>query len=115
MRIVIPTLLAFLAAAAPAYAADPPDAGAVTLSLVRQNAREVALAGSFNQWDREQHKLTGPDPKGRWTITLPLAPGRYEYLFVVNGIDWVPDPAAPSVSDGLGGRNSILLVPGPDR
>lgn len=117
MPIVIPTILALLAAAAPAFAADPPasDAGAVTLSLVLQNAREVALAGSFNQWDRERHKLAGPDPKGRWTITLPLAPGRYEYLFVVNGTDWVPDPAAPSVSDGLGGKNSVLLVPDPER
>ena len=106
-----------LAATLPVFAAalPVPDSGAVTFSLVRQDAREVALAGSFNHWDREQHRLSGPDRNGRWTITLPLAPGRYEYLFVVNNTDWVPDPAAPSVSDGLGGKNSVLLVPDRER
>jgi hypothetical protein len=42
MRIVIPYILAFLAATVPAFAADPPapDA-AVTFSLVKPDAREV--------------------------------------------------------------------------
>ena len=117
MRTVIPYILALLAAAAPAFAADPPapEAGTATFSLIRRDARAVALAGSFNQWDHELHRLAGPDQDGQWTITLPLAPGRYEYLFVVNGTDWVPDPAMPSVSDGLGGKNSVLLVPERER
>ena len=117
MRIVIVSILAFLAASLPVFAADlpVPDPGAVTFSLVKPDAREVALAGSFNQWDREQHRLAGPDRNGRWTITLPLAPGRYEYLFVVNSTDWVPDPAATSMCDGLGGKNSVLLVPERER
>jgi 1,4-alpha-glucan branching enzyme len=55
--------------------------------------------------------LSGPDKKGFWSLTLPLAGGRYEYLFVINGTIWLPDPKAASVDDGLGGRNSVIEVP----
>ena len=117
MHMVIAYLLTFLAASLPVFATDLParNPDAVTFSLLKPEAREVALAGSFNQWDRERHRLAGPDRNGRWAITLPLAPGRYEYLFVVNSTDWTPDPAAPSVSDGFGGKNSVLLVPDGER
>jgi len=39
-------------------------------------------------------------------------PGRYEYLFVVDG-QWLPDPnAKESVANPFGGRNSVLRVSG---
>ena len=108
-----PTLLALAVLLAGCPSAPRPDTAgppAVPFAMTAPDARTVSIAGSFNRWDGEQHRLAGPDRSGRWTITLPLAPGRYEYLFVVNGTDWVPDPAAPSVSDGLGGTNSVVTV-----
>lgn len=74
------------------------------------NAASVVIAGSFNQWDRERNRLSGPDPEGRWRVTIPLVPGRYEYLFLIDGTTWVLDGAAPSVDDGMGGRNSVVIV-----
>jgi 1,4-alpha-glucan branching enzyme len=46
-----------------------------------------------------------------WSVTLPLTPGRYEYMFVVDGQRWVSDPAAIEQSDdGFGARNAVLEV-----
>jgi len=74
-------------------------------------ALSISVAGSFNHWNPEINRLSGPDASGIWTILLPLQPGRYEYRFVVNGSNWVLDPSAPSVDDGMGDRNSIVDVP----
>lgn len=81
-----------------------------SFSLVAPGAGSVALVGSFNQWDRDRHRLDGPDRAGRWTISIPLLPGRHEYLFLVDGSIWVPDTTAPVVDDGMGGRNSVVIV-----
>jgi len=72
-------------------------------SLVAPDARTVSV--SFNRWDPLRHPLSGPDRSGMWTVSFVLPPGRYEYLFVVNGDTWVLDPGASSVEDGLGDRN----------
>ena len=87
--------------------ADP-----VRFTLHAPDARQVFLAGTFNRWDPSSHALTGPDGKGTWSLALALAPGRYEYLFVIDGTRWVPDPAASTADDGFGGRNSVVVVPG---
>src|SRR5574340_542426 len=86
------------------------DAVSVTFSLSAPRAASVTIAGSFNQWDPVRDALLGPDRSGNWTITLRLAPGRYEYLFLINDREWTPDPRAPSADDGMGGRNSVVLV-----
>lgn len=84
--------------------------GTTIFSLAAPRASSVALAGSFNQWDPSRHPLSGPDRNGTWTVTVPLAPGRYEYLFVINGSQWVADPAALTTDDGMGGRNSLIVI-----
>jgi len=84
----------------------------VHFTIHAPGARQVSLAGTFNRWDQNVNLLTGPGPDGNWRLGLPLAPGRYEYLYVIDGKKWLPDPAAPSVDDGLGGRNSVIVVPG---
>lgn len=73
-------------------------------------AASVAVAGSFNRWSPDRDLLKGPDSSGRWTGALWLPPGRYEYQFVIDGRTWLADPELPSVDDGLGGRNSLLIV-----
>ncbi len=82
----------------------------VRFSYSAPSAKSVSVAGSFNRWDPQTDVLQGPDRNGIWTIVLPLPPGRYEYRFVVNGKDWVLDPSAPPVDDGLGERNSQVVV-----
>jgi len=81
----------------------------VYFPLYAPDAKSVAIAGSFNQWDTKD-LLTGPDEYGFWSIILPVPDGRYEYLFLINGKEWELDPGAASVDDGLGGRNSVVVI-----
>jgi 1,4-alpha-glucan branching enzyme len=48
--------------------------------------------------------------RGHWSITVPLAPGRYEYKFLVDGRTWWNDPAAPTVPNVWGSENSYVDV-----
>ncbi|MCE9626970.1 MAG: isoamylase early set domain-containing protein [Candidatus Eisenbacteria bacterium] len=96
-------------AAAPAAAAV---AGTGTGTTFRYSGagNTVHLAGEFNAWSTSADALTkGAD--GVWTITKPLAAGRYAYKFVVDGSNWKEDPAAKeTVDDGFGGKNAIAVV-----
>lgn len=87
----------------------------IRFELFAPGARTVGLAGSFNRWNAVATPLTQVDGSGLWTVTIPLPPGPAQYGFMVNGQRWVPDPAAPSVDDGLGRRNSVIAVPGEER
>jgi CubicO group peptidase (beta-lactamase class C family) len=67
----------------------------------------VALAGSFNDW-KQSHLLFGRDG-GDWVCRIDLAPGTYQYKFIVDG-DWILDPENPkSEGDGRGNVNSVLV------
>ncbi|MEM9354351.1 MAG: M28 family peptidase [Planctomycetota bacterium] len=51
----------------------------------------VAVAGSFNNWRPAANPMTA-DEKGVYRATVELAPGVYEYKFVVDGKTWESDP-----------------------
>jgi len=90
-------------------AAEKPRTGHVSLELVQPNAKNVCVAGSFNGWKPEKTPLVRMG-NGRWVGDFDVNPGKYEYLFVVDG-QWVPDPnAKESVQNPFGGKNSILTV-----
>ena len=96
-------------AAAPAARNVPARPPRVVLELVNPAAKQVFVAGSFNNWQPEQTPLMAVG-NGRWTGGLVVGPGRHEYLFVVDG-QWLPDPnARESVQNPFGGRNSVLTV-----
>ena len=84
----------------------------VCLELTRPDAQEVSIAGSFNDW----HPNVTPMIRlrdGRWAKELSLAPGRYEYRFVVDG-RWVDDPAATElIPNPFGTPNAVLVVAAP--
>jgi len=74
------------------------------------DARTVALAGDFNEWN-PSIQLDDPDGDGLWTARVALEPGVHEYMFVIDGSEWRPDPNAVSYTDdGFGQRNSVLAV-----
>lgn len=94
----------------PVAAATPEPQFFVQFRLQATTASNVRLAGSFTNW-QPQYELYEAAP-GLWTITLPLPVGVHDYVFVVDGQRWVPDPYAPHVADGFGGTNSrIALLP----
>ena len=81
----------------------------VGLQLTWPGARQVSIAGSFNDW----HPSVTPMiclSDGKWAKELSLAPGCHEYRFVVDG-EWVDDPAATElIPNPFGSANAVLAV-----
>ncbi len=76
-------------------------------------ARSVALMGSFNRWNPKGHELVWQPELEQWTLKLHLAPGKYDYVFLVNGEKVAPDPAADLIqADDFGNRNSVIFIKG---
>jgi hypothetical protein len=86
----------------------PAPAMYVQFRLSAPGARHVALAGTFTAWE-PRHELYESAP-GVWTVLVPLEPGVHDYVFVVDGTDWVPDPHAAQVDDSFGGTNSRIAL-----
>jgi len=91
---------------------EPTPAAAVVVRFVlfAPDAQQVALAGTFNQWDQAATPLVRTGTPGVWAATLTLPAGQHQYAFVVDGARWVADPGAPAVDDGFGRRNSVLSL-----
>lgn len=82
-----------------------------SLKINDGKAHTVAIAGDFNGWNPQANILKDPEGDGIWTGTLKLEPGRYEYMFVLDGEKWLPDPnALRYVKDGFGNKNAILEI-----
>jgi Glycogen recognition site of AMP-activated protein kinase len=82
----------------------------VRLALLQPGARSVSVAGDFNGWN-PAHTPLERSVGGMWTATIPLKPGRYEYMFVVDGKQWIADPlATDAATDGFGAQNAVLDV-----
>jgi 1,4-alpha-glucan branching enzyme len=79
--------------------------------FVNRSASSVAIVGDFNDWEEGGSPLRRVTEQGVWAITIPLAPGRYHYTFVVDGTKWVADPLAPrTLEDDFGRPNSVITV-----
>ena len=88
------------------------DTGVVTrFVFVAPEARSVHLTGDFVSWTPEGIALEDLRGTGIWTVDVSLPPGVHEYTFIIDGMEWRPDPRAVSqVDDGFGRVNSILIV-----
>jgi hypothetical protein len=98
-------------AAAVAEAPLPPATRSVKVSfvLVDLGAKQVSLSGEFNGWSPNATPMRR-DSSGHWETTVDLAPGRYQYKFVVDG-EWIPDPQAHEhVWNQHGTLNSVIEV-----
>lgn len=94
--------------------ASTPSGGVSTVhfTLVAPQAERVSVVGDFNHWDPARTPLRRDADGRRWEITIPLAPGRYEYSFLVDGV-LATDPSAPRAPGAdFGAPNSIVFVRG---
>ena len=99
-----------------------------TFSYTDANAKSVHLAGEFNAWlDNVDGKVTGHtewmlqnDGAGNWTLTVPLAPGKYKFKYVIDGgAHWEKDRHLPPTQDDnsqievkAGGGSENAEIPG---
>lgn len=89
-------------------AADGAPTVFVRFDLQVEGATTVQLAGSFSGW-QPAHELS-PSGNDHWTVTVPLAPGVHDYVFIVDGEQHVLDPAAPRIADGFGSFNNRIAL-----
>lgn len=71
-----------------------------SFTWVAPTADRVFLVGTFNAWDPSATPMLR-DPSGSWTLFLDLAPGTYEYKFVVDD-EWCCEPCCGEGSEGAG-------------
>jgi hypothetical protein len=90
---------------------NPPSVVPTQFILEAPRASRVALVGDFNAWNVDQTPLVRDPSSGIWTVTVPLAPGRHVYAFMVDGTAWTLDPRAPAAQDPeFGTPSSVVLV-----
>jgi len=81
----------------------------VRFALKAATAKEVLLIGDFNQWNPDSHPMKNKG-QGEWEKTAMLAPGRYEYKFLMDG-NWKEDSENDQVCPNcFGTYNNVLVV-----
>jgi hypothetical protein len=96
--------------------------GGIVVSIKAPDAKDVSVAGTFNNWDKRSHRLKRSTRDGHWVATLDLPPGRYEYKFIVDG-EWCCELGCDQKYSGcpgcvpneFGTMNRLLLVELPDQ
>jgi hypothetical protein len=88
------------------------ETGQVRFRCRAPQAKEVALVGSFNGWEKEATFMSDSDGDGIWEVRIPLAAGTYRYMFLVDRQEWRrPEGATLYEDDGFGLENGIIEVP----
>lgn len=78
-------------------------------SFFAPEATEVCLVGTFNQW-QDKDLFLKKDKAGTWKASIPLAAGRYEYRFIVDG-QWAnAQDQVECVPNTYGSWNSVLQI-----
>lgn len=94
--------------AGPARAVVLATPGGIRFTYKDPNAREVLLAGSFNNWTGAANPMVREEG-GTWAAVVRLEPGTYEYKFIADG-QWVADPENP-VTVGDYGNSGLTIAP----
>ena len=82
----------------------------VIFQVQAPEAREVYVAGEFNNWQLDSFACLERDERGTWKRQIPLNPGSYQYKYFVDG-RWVVDPENPlRIVNEEGVVNSLIKV-----
>ncbi|MFH0738713.1 MAG: AAA family ATPase [Candidatus Omnitrophota bacterium] len=81
----------------------------VAFCVIAPQAKEVYLAGDFNDWKLDDSSRMQQD-NGNWRRQVSLKGGQYRYRFVIDG-SWVEDPQNPNKElNPFGQMDSLLKV-----
>ena len=87
-----------------------PVAKAVMFTVHADKGKAVYVAGEFNKWDPNAKKMAYKAKDGIYSATVKLAPGTYQYKFIIDGT-WCADPEnANAVPNDQGTFNSVVEV-----
>ena len=89
------------------------DAAPIPLQFVLRSgtARGVSVVGDFNGWNPASARMARSPDGDLWSITIPVAPGRHMYGFMIDDTVFTLDPRAPRTRDpDLGVEGSVVIV-----
>jgi 1,4-alpha-glucan branching enzyme len=69
----------------------------------------VSVVGTFNEWESGATPLA-KTADGWWEARAALAPGTYEYAYMVDGAYLTPPESLVTLEDGFGRLNGVLEV-----
>ncbi|MCP4681219.1 MAG: AAA family ATPase [Desulfobacterales bacterium] len=73
-------------------------------------ATYVKIVGNFNDWEPTKQSIMKRNKDGTWAKNIDLAPGTYQYRFLVDDI-WAEDQNNPNLVDNsFGGKNSVVVI-----
>ena len=78
------------------------------LTLGHTDAQVVAVYGSFNDWIQTKN-YCAKEGDG-WVCRIDLAPGKYTYRFLVDGIGMTDPANSATEADGNGHVDSVIVV-----
>ena len=81
--------------------------GEVEVRVRRPDARQVFLAGDFNNWDKSSLAMSRTRT-GDWVCRLQLPEGVYQYRYWVDGA-WYLDKTSPAVDAFPFGCHSLIV------
>lgn len=70
--------------------------------------QRVQVKGEMNAWNPNAGELNKDGDL--WKISMLINEGIYQYIYVVDGVESFDTNNPESVSNGMGGRNSLLIV-----
>jgi hypothetical protein len=74
-------------------------------------AHKISVVGDFNRWNPTSTPMVLASDGELWSVTIPIAPGRHTYAFMIDDSLFTLDPAAPKARDpDLGADGSIRIV-----
>jgi cyclomaltodextrinase / maltogenic alpha-amylase / neopullulanase len=68
----------------------------------------VQIKGEINQWNPKLGEMNYKD--GTWTTSFNLAPGQYQYLFMLDGKETLDPANTDSIDNNIGGYNSLITI-----
>lgn len=85
-----------------------PEVKFVKFSLWAPDAKSVMIAADFNRWNAELLPLSRLQ-NGTWEVLIPLPPGKYNYLYKVDGA-LMADPGNPETGYHDRRQTSVMVV-----
>ncbi len=83
----------------------------VSLILKDNDYKQVQIKGEMNAWNPAATLVTLEG--GEWVTRLSLNSGNYQYKYIVDGNEMNDPHNDKEVSNGIGGTNSVLVIPKP--
>ncbi len=83
------------------------ESGLVRFALWAPGKESVAVVGDFNDWDTESDPMHGTDNGICW-CEVKMEEGEHEYMFVIDGDNYIGDPYAREVNWRAEGAHGLI-------